>query len=301
VAFSNGSGFGPSLKMHDWFCIGFEVCDTADFNGDGRSDLVTFVKDSAGQGIAKGDVYVAFSTGSGFGPGTKLHDWFCIGVEVCDTGDVNGDGRDDLITFVRGGSSFGAAQGDVYVAHSNGTGFGQGVKLHDWFCIALEVCKTGDVNGDGRDDLIAFVRDTWGLGTARGDVYVALANGTGFDAAKKVHEWFCIGSEVCETADVNGDNKEDLIAFVRDTSGLGIGRGDVYLAFSRTLLLNRGFTAGQKYHEFFCIGSEVCGTGDFDGNGKDDLVTFVRDSAGTGTPRGDVYTALSRIARPPLF
>ena len=292
VAFSNGTGFGSGIKKHDWFCIRDEVCALGDVNGDGRDDLVTFLRDSSGTGSSRGDVYVALSTGSGFGPGLKKHDWFCIRDEVCALGDVNGDGRDDLVTFLRDSSGTGTSRGDVYVALSTGTGFGPGLKKHDWFCIKTEVCTLGDVNGDGRDDLVTFLRDSSGTGTSRGDVYVAFSNGSSFGSGIKKHDWFCIKTEVCELGDFNGDGRDDLVTFLRDTSG-GTGRGDVYLAFSN----GSGFGAGLKYHDWFCIKTEVCGVGDFNGDGRSDLVTFLRDSSGTGGARGDVYTALSRIAR----
>ncbi|WP_153263718.1 hypothetical protein [Nonomuraea phyllanthi] len=41
--------------------------------------------------------------------------------------DVNGDGKDDVVTFTRG------TLNDVYVALSTGTAFGAGVKWHDFF------------------------------------------------------------------------------------------------------------------------------------------------------------------------
>jgi hypothetical protein len=233
---------------------------------------------------------VAFSTGSGFGAGVKLHDWFCVGSEICEVGDVNGDGRADLITFLRDAWGTGSSRGDVYVAFSTGSGFGAGVKLHDWFCISTEICKVADINGDGRDDLITFLRDTWGTGSSRGDVYVAFSTGSGFGAGLLKHGWFCIGAEVCDTGDFNGDGRDDLVTFLRDTSS-GLGRGDVYIAFSK----GTTFGAGLKLHDWFCISSEVCRTGDFNGDGRADLATFLRDTWGTGAARGDVYTALSQI------
>ena len=66
--------------------------------------------------------------------------------------DVNGDGLDDIVTFVRGGS------GDVYVALSNGTSFGPGQKWHDWFGINSEIPYAADVDADGRADLVVFTQ-----------------------------------------------------------------------------------------------------------------------------------------------
>jgi hypothetical protein len=172
VALSTGSGFGPGIKWHDWFCIKDEIPAVGDVNGDGKADIITFLRDTAG-GKGRGDVYVALSTGSGFGPGVKWHDWFCIKEEIPAVGDVNGDGKADIITFLRD-TAGGKGRGDVYVALSTGSGFGPGVKRHDWFCIGEEIPSTGDFNGDNRNDLITFIRDTKG-GIGRGDVYIAIS------------------------------------------------------------------------------------------------------------------------------
>src|SRR3954467_15537205 len=64
------SGFGAATKWHDWFSIGAEVPAVGDFNGDGRDDVVNFLRDTAA-GDGRGDVYVALSAGTRFGAGTK--------------------------------------------------------------------------------------------------------------------------------------------------------------------------------------------------------------------------------------
>ena len=49
-----------------------------------------------------------------------------------------------------------------------------GDKWHDQFCYADETCTVGDFNGDGKDDIVTFIRDTQS-GAERDDVYVRLA------------------------------------------------------------------------------------------------------------------------------
>src|SRR6185503_1557065 len=79
-------------QRHEYFCVGNEVCAVGDVNGDGKADLVAFLKDNFAGAALQGDVNVALSDGSKFGGGQKWHDWFCLGSEVCALGDVNGDG-----------------------------------------------------------------------------------------------------------------------------------------------------------------------------------------------------------------
>jgi hypothetical protein len=284
VALSSGTGFGSGVKWHNSFSYGQEVPATGDFNGDGKDDVITFLRDT-GAGGAQGDVYVALSSGSGFGGGQKWSDWFCIGNEIPMVGDFNGDGKDDIVTFLRDTGS-GDARGDVYVALSNGAGFGAGSRWHTFFCIGNEIPMVGDFNGDGKDDIITFLRDT-GSGDARGDVYVALSNGSGFGAGQKWHDWFCVGNEIPMVGDFNGDGKADIVTFTRGDSG------DVYVALSN----GSAFTGtGAKWHESFSYDNEIPMVGDFDGDGKADLATFIHDTR-TGSGRGDVYVTLSNGSR----
>jgi hypothetical protein len=176
VALSTGNGFAPRQKWSDFFCIGQEVCAVGDFNADDKDDVIAFVRDTQ-TGTGRGDVWVALSNGSSFGPSQKWSDFFCIGQEVCAVGNFNGffplvARRDDVVAFVRDTQPE-PGRGDVWVALAGTTGFGTPARWSRGFCVGQEVCAVGDFNGDLRDDVVAFVRDTQ-AGAGRGDVWVAL-------------------------------------------------------------------------------------------------------------------------------
>jgi hypothetical protein len=260
VALSNGSGFGGGAKWHDRFALSGETPLTGDFNGDGLDDVVTFTHGSLA------DVYVALSSGSSFGPGIRWHDYFSLGGEVPSVGDVNGDGLDDIVTFTRN------AMADVYVALSNGSSFGAAVKWHDFFGIAGEHPGVADVNGDGRADIVVFTRGTLA------DVHVALSTGTTFGGSAKWHDFFAVGGEQPRVGDYNGDGMADIATFTTNAAA------DVYVALSN----GSSFTGTTvKWNDFFGLAGEFPYSGDFNGDGRDDVVTFTHNSL------ADVYTAMS--------
>lgn len=272
------SGFADSGVWHQRFCVGNEICAVGDVNGDGKDDIIAFVRDS-------GKVWVALSTGAGFAGSEIWHQRFCLGEAVCTVGDVDGDGRDDIIAFLRGDNP------QVWVAISTGAGFSHNPPglLKDWFCIGEEVCAVGDVDGDGRDDLIAFTR-TYSDDPVSGDVWVARSGSGGENTHGEVwNDWFCVGEEVCAVGDVNGDGKDDIIAFTRNYF-VNPARGNVWVGLST----GSGFFTNdrQVWHDWFCIGNEICAVGDVNGDGKDDIIAFMRGTS------GKVWVALSSSQLP---
>ncbi|MEU1589553.1 N-acetylmuramoyl-L-alanine amidase [Micromonospora sp. NPDC005710] len=263
VATSTGSAFaGTSTKWNDFFGLTGETLLTGDVNGDGRDDVLAFTHGTLA------DVYVALSTGTGFGPGQKWHDLFAPNAEVAAVGDVNGDGKDDIITFTHD------TAGDVYVALSTGTGFGPGVKWHEYFSIAAEYPALGDVNGDGKDDIITF---TQGPATAS-DVIVALSTGSSFGSPQTWHDLFAVGAEQPRVGDINGDGRDDIVTFTCNADA------DVYAAVST----GTGFAGTTvKWNDYFCLAGEFPYLGDANGDGRDDIIVFTKGAT------NDVFVGLS--------
>jgi hypothetical protein len=260
------SYFDLDQKWESDFCMNAtEVCATGDFNGDGKHDIVTFHN---GAFNGSGQVFAALSNGSSFVNDRLWESAFCkFDTEVCATGDFNGDGNDDIIAFHNGAYS-GSRQ--VFVATSNGSSFVNDKLWHGDFCADGETCVVGDVNGDGKDDIVSFLRGPDALG-ANGDVYVALSNGTSFGAKDRWHKNICFKNHVCTVADINGDSRDDLVTFTQeDGSWPEYGTSGVMVALSYGYVFGRSL----ELHENFCAGQAVCATGDTNGDGKDDLVTF---------------------------
>lgn len=295
VALASGTptSFQPlrGAKWQESFCpttgVGSEpgktTCATGDFNGDGLDDIIYFVRNTQG-GVA-GQVQVALSSGTAFGtPAQWNTDPICPGYyDICRTGDVDGDGDDDIIVFSR------LENGRVYVHRSNRNGFGTRELWNNYFCIGQEWCDVGDYNGDGLTDIALFTRSTYGNNDRAGDVEVGLSNGAGFiNTGRLWHSFFCVGNEWCESGDVNGDGADDIIAFTRGSDA------KVWVELSLRNQFGDAKAPAEKWQDFFCAGSEICGVGDFNGDGRDDIITFLRnDYPANPATYGDVYVGIS--------
>jgi len=252
VAKSSGTSFGPSEQWSSFFCSSTQTCAVGDVNGDFKADVIAFTR-----GTPK-DVWVALSNGSGFGPPQKWSDFFCRTGEVCKVTDVNGDLKADLVAFRHGINGSNA----VFVALSNGSSFGPAQRWSTRFCLATQTCEVGDVNADGKSDIIAFTRDP------NNDAFVSWSNGTSFLPPARWSSFFCRTGEVCQSADFNTDRQLDVVAF---NHGLD-GANAVYVATST----GTGFTPTAKASDHFCTLKQTCAVGDVTGDNRDDVIAFTR-------------------------
>jgi hypothetical protein len=142
-------------------------------------------------------------------------------------GDVNGDGKLDVVVANACGSGCGALGLVLLLGNGDGT-FGAPQNLGDqpvWFALA-------DVNGDGKLDLIEGVEGAGTTGTA---INLRLGNGDGtFQVAQSYSLDGGGGQIAIAVSDLNGDGNADLIALttcaVDDCThavlGILLGNGD---------------------------------------------------------------------------
>ncbi|ONH59900.1 hypothetical protein CcI49_14360 [Frankia sp. CcI49] len=253
---------------------------SGDFNGDGRDDIISFGGTTDGADVALSTVLPAqWSSLTTFGAREHWADAVRDnGADVTLVADADGDGRDDLVTITMRGSNTGA----VRVMLSTGSSFvdapgwldslpaGQLLTVDD----PAAVPAVGDFNGDGLADVAAFVT----AGSEAGTIRFALSTATGFDSVQAVASAFPTGTKAApEVGDVNGDGMDDLVVFTRGIAA------DVYVSLST----GYGFDPATLWQDSFAAGSEYPAIGDFNGDGRDDIVSFTHSSA------ADVYVALS--------
>lgn len=198
VGLNNGNQSGVKL-WHDWFSPAPEVPHVGDVNGDGMDDIVSFAQhplsDFDGGLIAQAPVWVALSDGTKFGEKMMWHDFFSPPGEIPMVGDFDGDGSDDIVTFVQQAQA-GVGTAPVYVALSNGSAFVNAAVWHTFFAPLPEVPQVADMNMDGRDDILTFLADKPGAGDAARSIFVAFSNGARFERSITWHSDFISGNLV---------------------------------------------------------------------------------------------------------
>jgi hypothetical protein len=312
VQLSTGSGFANPAA---WLGQELGAFLVADFNGDGAADLATY------DGTTK--VFkVALSTGTSFSPltawGTATATWTdgqlysCGGTGSARSGTGNFDGNGYADVYCRGG---GGSQ--IFVGKSTGSGFTFSI-FADYSCWGVyERAGPADFDGDGRDDW--FCIDGYGGLYGRLSNGVALEDGTFQGPGRgvcEIDDW--------SFADINGDGRTDVAcrpngyvglstgAAILDTgssgqwcnneaqSGLksqmqpmdvdGDGGPELVCTYAGPYVRDvhyrkwNGQTLGpvQTLVEQWCLGS-IQG-GDFNGDGKFELVCENGWAIGSGTP-----------------
>ena len=213
-----------------------------------------------------------------FGPSISKGSGVCLAGEIPVKGDFNGDGLDDIATFVRNAVQ-GPGAGDVYISLNQGGAFAPRTRWAVHFCINNEIPDVGDFNGDGLADIITFVPDT-------GKVWVALNTGGTFGTSR---EWFLDGpffsaGSVPAVGDFDGDSRSDIVAFKR------VAIDEIGVALSDGSCFGSRHDLDFPLHTF-CPGTAVPRVGDVDGDGRDEFVSFLLDSATGSDAPGDVLMA----------
>ncbi|MER6434398.1 VCBS repeat-containing protein [Streptomyces sp900105245] len=294
VSLSDSGRFIAPTSWSNYFCVDSETCTLADVDGDDRDDVIALVKDHPPQDHPDqaGDVWVALSSGTNFGVPKLWSGDACTHGEECQIADVDDREGAELIQINKNSSPSG--QGKILVARNTNESWANFATWHDHFCVGEEICRVGDVNGDGKSDLISFVRSAPDQQTTAGDVFVSLSRPDDglFGPAELWHDNFCLDKETCDVADMNGDGRADLVAFVKSTRS-DPDTGDMWVALSRDVKPGSAhmFAGATQWADYICVAQETCAVADVNGEGKADGVAFV--GSGNSSLQGDVYVSTS--------
>jgi len=300
--------------------FGYQSVGAGDVNGDGVDDLLISAP-QAGESFS-GEVYLFFggeslpnslpvggldgSNGAVF-RGSRVGE--STGVSLAGVGDFDGDGLDDFVI----GAPFATADGrqsagKVYLIYGR-TGYPPVVALDTldaslgvvlegasaFDSAGLAVGGGGDVNGDGRPDLIVGAhRSDAGGGPNAGAIYTVFGtpsspavvslsdlDGTNGFTLLGVDGEDEAGASLSSAGDVNGDGFDDILIGARRADPGGRAKaGEVYVFYGGTDLAATIELAGLDGTNGFVMvgideddeaGFAVSGVGDVNGDGFDDV------------------------------
>ncbi len=248
IIFEPDGGIHRALRPFGSNYSGGTTVATGDVNGDNIPDLIV--------GRETGGPHIKVFSGA---TGNTLHDFtafpstFTGGVYVA-AGDLNNDGIDDIVV---GAGTGGGPQVRVFSGST-------GAMLVDFFAFDIGFqggvrVAAGDVNGDGRADIIT------GAGPGGGP-HVKVFSGT---TGNELRNFFAFqgfsGGVFVAAGDINGDGSADII------TGADAGGGPHVKVFS-------GADPSTIFHDFFAYEGSFTGgvrvaAGDLNGDGSADIIT----------------------------
>jgi hypothetical protein len=202
VSLGRGDGSFQTAQLYALSSLAANNIATADFNGDGFPDIAqAIVGDSSKIGITLGSSHGALGTTTLITPGTCANN----SAEWVAAGDVNGDGKADLVVTLQDAPYAGCQNQTVAVLEGLGTGkFKKAVYYPTGASAQEQQVYLVDVNGDGKLDIVTANSD--------GTLSVLLNKGNGTYTTEPLVPAVAnlFYQESLTFADFNGDGKIDI-------------------------------------------------------------------------------------------
>jgi len=224
-----------------------------DVNGDGKDDAIAVY--ASAPGVDPGSVMVALSNGTIFKESKHLLTHaYQLGFVYPLMGDINGDGKTDLVYV------------DFFhqrlnVAYSNGANFDTSIEYQlKTNREQINESYLSDFNGDGKEDFIFYVPKTENTGKW----YVCYSEGTNFSNAVSILDDNNLKSHQRFWGDVNGDQCSDLIIFNNVSKTWSVAISDGNKLQTPNIWLTDFNNEQEAIYKIY----------DLDKDGKDDLVIW---------------------------
>jgi hypothetical protein len=257
------------LSALDFNSAGLDTHSVAygDLNGDGKVDLV-LADQCSNENCPNGSVSVLLGNGDGTFQTAVSYNSGGEGTLSVVVGDVNGDGKLDVILANSCNSNNNCTNGSVSVLLGNGDGTLQSAVNYDSGANSSQYVALGDVNGDGKPDVLVANDCVSDSNCSNGTVSVLLGNGDGTFQTAVIYNSGGQNAVSVVLGDVNGDGKPDAVVANSCASNSSCSNGSV------SVLLGNGdgtFQAPVSYSS----GGQSAGwvvLGDVNGDGKPDVV-----------------------------
>ncbi|MBL8008670.1 MAG: FG-GAP repeat protein, partial [Ignavibacteria bacterium] len=269
--------------------VGYCVACAGDYDADGLSDLIIGIPYTENGQTDEGRVYTFKGNATSI---SSIPDWTfennsansLLGRGVATAGDINADGRSDIIVSAYEFDTVNANTGRVYVFLSNGTSFPltpnttlTGTQLNEYY--GNSISTAGDVNADGYSDIIVGSPGFDNGQTDEGKCFAYLGSASGLvttpNWTKESNEaGGLFGVSVSTAGDINGDGYADIILGGNKLDdGVQTDEGRVFLYLGKNSGVHSGSTiiyeSNQPGSEF---GYSVALAGDVNGDGFSDIV-----------------------------
>jgi hypothetical protein len=306
---------------------GDALSGAGDLDGDGFADLVIAASENDDGGAYSGKIYLVLADGLGAPGDYELADADHIfigeaagdyaGSSVAGAGDVDGDGLADVVVgsgaSSLGGSYSGAAH--VLLGGSLGLSFSNSLSSSDYRIlgdpgdgVGVSVAGAGDIDGDARDDLVLGASSADGTGHNQGRVYVVLGGSLGITVTitPSSADYIFTGQADDDSAgwsvsgggDVDADGLDDILV---GASGTGPAAylllGSSLSGFGHSSTVDLGLADHIMFGESNTdsAGKAVAGGGDFDGDGRADLLIGAFENDDGGYAAGKSYLVTSGL------
>ena len=275
-----------------------------DFDGDGRTDVMKF--DVPSSGSSSNGVWVGLSrtdpNGNDYYETTRWATWVTYKDMKVLSGDFDGDGRDDIMKFdvPSSGSSANGLWVGLSRTDASGASYFEGYRWGTWITYKDMQVFAGDFDGDGRDDVMKF--DVPSSGSAAAGLWVGLsrtdAAGNRFFDTTQWATWITYKDMKVLTGDFDGDNRTDVMKF--DIPSSGSSANGLWVGLSRSNAAGTRFFDGTQWATWITYKDMKVLAGDFDGDGRSDIMKF--DIPSSGMSSNGLWVGLSRtVAGAPVF